>query len=515
MDGLPRYQNKIYVTEKKHLTRSINKLIEYKDVVNIFLSFDHDDSFELDYDLDDEDKRDTNKYVISICSKDILSIDSSFFLVYDRASAMYKRTNTDCILQAIDIIEMSELFKKDALDKLRELISKYQREDKIFNTFFEQNENDMIDKIKSFIKADGTFIQKPSGKKINTKDMVAKRLYQSVLNRLNYDDDFYFNLSQMNKDKKIDELEYIKNAIENIDNIKNRITEYEDEKRTTFANEHKNSNISYRDCIIGLEFYDNFNVDIDEYYRSMDIELAYAEKIRHEEDIDAEIREYNIKNELTLFIKEEIQVLFKEYVKINKYFKLNKKNYTMNSITRYINELFNHMKILDKLGGIRRRKKVLELKVIYGDDFKAFYKILAKMDTKTKRIFSKQILLLKKYEHLLNEFDDNELDRIFNDTLELNFVPKPELKLITTSYEMKLRDRYYEKCEEFFKLSGEIFELDEETIKYYNLDEKLDNLEKEIEELQKKYDYHDEHKLHPWAKKYKAHSLNKAYYYKV
>lgn len=482
----PRYKNDIFVTSK-HLTRTINTYIAYEDVTKIYLSFN-------------EEK---NKYqiFIKLVNDQFEKEYKNAILVYDKNEALSKRLSTDKILQILNSIDVKEYIKDDTLESYKNLIEGFIKENHIYNSFFERDKNTMISKLKLILTTKGSFVQQPSGKVIQTADMVAKRMYYTVLNRLNYKDNFYNKLSKLKNEVQKTEIDRLEQVQSNLLSITNIINNLKTRRENVYVPRTEDTNISYKDCVIALDLYDDSQFDINDIAPSYDIDMLLREKTFHEEAFDADIMEENLNNKVSASLKIEIAKHFQDFIKLDRYITTNKKNFTSNAISRYINDFLKHMKVLNKLGGSKRKIKVNQLIGNYGKNFRDFHKKIKLFSNEEKHYFIKKLLLIKDYSYLLDEFIKEELEDIFHGNILFQYTNKPPFKSIVTLSEIKINDDYETIKKENESLnniivSGQILPSDYE---YEDLIDDIDILYDQIRDLNSKY---KNHKYHPWAKQY-------------
>jgi hypothetical protein len=167
------------------------------------------------------------------------------------------------------------------------------------------------------------------------------------------------------------------------------------------------------------------------------------------------------------------------------------------------------MKILDKLGGTKRRVKVNELTRIYGKNFRDFYKKVKKFSIEEKHLFIKKLFLLKDYIYLLNVFNETDIEDIFHGKILFEYTQKQPFQGIITLSELKIFDQYEMKRKQLEQLQYRIFsdDISPNDDEYNEIIEDISNLEYEIRDLNLKY---QNHKYHPWALQYFQDKIDEA-----
>lgn len=464
----PRYKQNLFVSDEKHLTRTINTYIAYENVSEIYLYFN-------------EVK---NKYQIFVCIDYEEEEDRPYeaMLVYDRGSSQKNSTNTNKLLSVLVDTQIKRLWNEDILKNLKELILKYSEDDKTH--FFSYDSEEIMEQIKIFLPYSGSYIQKPSNKIIQNKDMIVKRLYYTLFNRVYYNDDYFSELSEL-KDYKCEvQEEILEDVLKKLSSFKNEDYEQQLYNYENIKYKEYTTNYTYEELIIAIELFEAYG---DELAPKEDIDTLLQEKFLHEWNLNIESLENNQKNKMLYSLKSAIPKYFKEYVKVKIYFEKNNKNFTKNAITRYINEFCSKYGKTADRNGIKRRTGIKNLEKEYGPDFRKFHKKIKpfKENGKSKHIWTEEILQLHKYRDLLTIFNDYQLDKIFNDCYKETPLKKQPLKAEKTLYEKKLEDGYFELKEQLNHLQEQLKHLEQWKYSYSKeeFEEKSDTLDNESNQI--------------------------------
>lgn len=452
--NLPRYQNNIFVSNKKHLLRSINKYIEYESVKKIYLFLCEEN----------------NKFQL------ILNESNIGVLIYDRFEALKRNSSTKEILNVLNSRDLQDIQQFEVLKEVQNIVRYYNVKND-FNKIFMVDKNEVIKKFKKiiFVKKD-KYIQYPSLKDVDITSMVATRLYYTILNKLNLNIKLFRILN-----------EQVKNQIDSFERLKVEL------ETLTLKKENFNwgqfdfyeTNISYEDLITAIELFDNNEYSISSIAPGYNLQMLVDEKYMYEHNIEAYILEYNLQVELKTLFYDEVKIHFNEYIKIYNYLNFNKKNFTKNSIGRYINYFNKRIKSHERLSGSARRLSYKDLEIEFGIDFKDFYKKLKSFSSSEKNDFINKIFILKQYNNILTKFTQNDLKKIF-DNLPLELNKKEVPTFYYTSYEKRQHNQYDEMDKEFDLLSEKIFYFESQK----NKDpENFDFYQNEIEKIKERTTY--------------------------
>ena len=167
---IPRYTNNIFVSQIKHLTRTLNTLIAYSAVKKISVSFN----------------KEKNKYQLFLDINYNSDHTDGLILLYDRTAAQKKLTNKTDILEKVYSPLSKDVQQLKVLDKLKGLIELYTDDNTSseYNGFFLEDENTILDKINQIIPDNlkNSYSPKNTNKLIDTK--VAKKIYFLIKNQL-------------------------------------------------------------------------------------------------------------------------------------------------------------------------------------------------------------------------------------------------------------------------------------------------------------------------------------------
>lgn len=528
----PRYRNNIFVKAENHLTRTINTYIEYEKVIKIYLSFNFkEDKYELHLKIDRED----------------LALPDNVILIYDREIALNNRKTMSTIFNILNSNDITELFKNGDIERLKELVKKYSNKKTDFCDIFDKPSDKIISSIQDFIKIKGHYVQKKSkenekSKKIDINKMVAKRIYNYVLNRLNYSKEYFTEFSRLkNKhiNKKLLRENFVKNEIENIMYKIKLINEIKNKDYSIFEIE---SLSSYKDIIIGLELFDNVDFNLSKLTTLKTKEELLYEKSLIETNIDLYNKEANIMNELEYKLKETLSIEFYDYIKL-KIFTKNKKDekdrkyrekakkdknnektkndrakkelYTTSTILSQLDDFIERNEWLKTTRGRKRKELLIQFKKLFGINFREYNdrirklkygkkEEIKKLSEEEKKIkhenYIKFIYLLykmNKLENILTIFRKRELFDIFNE----KYFPKEKNSTVflkeTTLEEIKIEDSYHTLIQSYYNIldmipHSEYEEYDNLTKESYLIKQQLDLLTDKYKKIS----------IHPFAQKY-------------
>jgi len=445
----PRYRNNIFVKAENHLTRTINTFIEYEAVRKIYLSFNFEkDKYELHLEID----------------KDILVLPEKFILIYDREFALLNKINMYNIFEILDTVDIREKFKTDDINKFKELVHKYSNKKTNFCDIFIKSPETIISSIQKFISIKGVYEHEQSGKEVNTNKMVAKRLYQYVLNRLNYNKEYFTKgVSLKNKiiTNKISRKKFSENKLEE---IRNKINILQENLNKDYYMHEIEGTMSYKDIIICLELFENSYFRLSKLTSLTTIDELLYEKALIEHNMNLYNEEIKIINKLNMNLKETIFNEFYDYIKIKTFFEnFNKKEFTISKILAQLNSFTQKTEELNTIKGRKRKEGVLQLKQIFGNDFKKYYEkinelkksenILEVENEKNKALMD-YIYLVHKIDSLkdnLTIFNQNDIVKIFNGEYTPAIKLKSLLKKVITKEEIRREDNFYELSDAYLK----------------------------------------------------------------
>ncbi|MGA1931702.1 hypothetical protein ACH5BF_03140 [Arcobacter sp. YIC-464] len=362
----PRYKNNLYITYEKHISRTIKTYLKYEDIKKMYLTFNNaEDKYQLH---------------LLIELKDTIPEDA--IEVFDREIAMFRKTDTNLILEIIQN-SLYTLYKKDFIDRLIQLVRKFHGEK--LNSFFLEDEENVVSKLKEIL---------PSS---NNQNMIARRIYTTLLNKLVYIEDSF---------EKID---YLKDEVYISESRKKRQVN-KDIKLLNFKLEKINNLYKEYDTY-ETENIEEINEQIKHYYNpsyenTKNIDDLILEKNLIEHNQLVLKQEISLLNKIKYQIKEAISYEFNDYIKIKAYLDSNNKNFTQNAITRYSKKLIEDVNISKKLSGAKSRKSIEKLKKMYSSNYSDFYKTF--IDINKKHLFIYKLKALHKNKHLLSHLNKTE-----------------------------------------------------------------------------------------------------------
>jgi hypothetical protein len=498
----PRYRNNIFVKAENHLTRTINTFIEYEKVRKIYLNFNFvKNKYELHLEID----------------TDVLVLPEKAILVYDRELAFKNKINTNSIFNILESIDISEKFKISDINEFKKLVEKYSNKKTNFCNIFTKPEEEIIPLIQSFITIKGDYIHKQNDNKININKMVSKRLYYYVLNRLNYDKEYFKKgVSLKNKiiNNKISRKEFVENKIEK---IKDKINILFENLNKDYSINQIEGTMPYKDIIICLELFGKYDFKLSELTTLTTTKELLYEKALEESNIDIYNEEIEIINKLNMNIKETLFNELYDYIKIKTFLKnTNKGNFTVSKILTQLNDLVEENEALFIKKGRKRKDGANRLKRIFGNDFRKYYEKIKELN-KNRDIIKDEnerndslmnfIYLIHKMDKIKNNltvFTENEISKIFNG----EYIPEvkliPLLKKETVLEEIKIEDDYYNLLYLYFgdeDEEGNHYEDEDEVKNRYQIEHLLNNLT----------DKYNSTPLHPYARNYLKQKEEKAY----
>ncbi|MEA2019791.1 MAG: hypothetical protein U9N59_15235, partial [Campylobacterota bacterium] len=333
---IPRYTKNIYLSHIKHLTRTLNTLIAYESVEEIHISFN----------------KAKNKYQF------FLKINGTFedrdytkksILIYHKLIANNKLNNEEEILKVFDKPITQERQQKQTLNKLKELINQNTTKinDPHNNTFFREDISKKLDEIKSILPSNvvSEFIPKNKDKKVKTQ--VEKKIYYLIKNQLSFINlDKITSLETARKATKKDIEEMVLNEVSIINDSFKYLEHFPLNDNMGTINEIKNAIANYNDNTV--EKYNLSSYTLEELEEQLYIAKYSNDYLSYVKDIQSDI-------------SKQIKSTFKEYFTLQKYINTNNKNFTTNSVSRYLTHITKEVKKARELRGIKRRKAMFEL----------------------------------------------------------------------------------------------------------------------------------------------------------
>lgn len=457
----PRYANGIYIADAKHLKRSINRYIGYDSVIKIYLvyssKYNRYQLFLNSYQKPEHEKEEEENYGI---------------LIYDRFTAIENRTSTTKILEVIDSTDIFELQQDSVLDKVKKIVLSYGKDNTDLNKMFDIEPNVIIDKFKSILPfKKAVYTQFPSFKQVDISNMLAKRLYYTILNKLNLD---------MLKFNQVVNQEWRSEA-DSMQRLEYELQSLAEKKYNHRQIDFYETPLAYEDIIPAIELYGSTHYDIDAIAPMYTLEMLLHEKIMHDENDESYRLEHNREVELKTLYYDEVRNHFRDYIKIETDIERRSKNFTKNAITRYINNFSKRIKSYERLSGSKRKESCIALEKDFGEGFREFDKKLRNFSDSERKDFINKIFLLKKYSHILNNFSKDELDKIFNNQ-PLGLEKKEFVEPYYTVEELKRFDGCNTITNDYYDCLSQIHNLEE---KYYDGEDENDLLE-EIHHLKEK-----------------------------
>lgn len=450
-----------YIKHEKNLLRTLNTFSEYENV-NIL---------ELDYDIK------KNKFIIIM--KEVYShIDnSSSILIYDSIEANEKKKDIFEISEILNSELFRQLFKSETIDKYKELIYTYNKS-KDINTFFINDKEKMIEEIKNILFYDKSYKHPTSKKEVFTKDFVAKRLYYTLYNRLNF---FITDIDKIIEKVKAKRMSYQEKIRDEFNVIQNKIS-----RTGYFKNTRYEISSTYKNLIIALELYDNPNFSLKEFFPTYTLQMLLDEKTLIEEDIEANLFIESIRCFLDNY--------FSDYIRVKTYLDSINLPIEKENIRIFFKDLNYLKKRHDKLGGLKRRKKLFELETKFSVVWRELLKIFK--ENKVDYFIEKMILIDKEFGKSIDTFEEKDKINIFKYSYRKENKENLSFKYtrVITKEELKYYDDYYQYIEQLHNLNSEIPDnKNTELIKQKNY------FENTILELNKKY---LERPLHEYAEEY-------------
>jgi hypothetical protein len=450
-----------YIKHEKNLLRTLNTFSEYEDV-NIL---------ELDFDLK------KNKFTITMKEEYSHIDNNSSMLIYDSIEANENKKDISEISEILNSGLFKQLFKSETIHKYKELIYKYNKSKNI-NTFFLNDKEKMIEEIKNVLSYDKSYEHPTSKKEVFTKDFVAKRLYYTLYNRLNF---FITDIEKTIKKVKARRMTYQEKIRDEFNVIQSKIS-----RTGYFKSSRYEIDSTYKDIVIALELHDNPNFSIKELFPTHTLQMLLDEKTLLEEDIEASFFIESIKYFLDNY--------FSDYIRVKTYLDSINLPIEKKNIRFFFKDLIYLKKRHEKLGGLKRKKKLLEIETKFSVLWRELLKI--SKENKVDYFIEKMILIDKEFGKAIHTFEEQDKINI------LKFSYKKENKenlpfkytRIITKEEMKYYDDYCEYLEQLSKLNSGIPD-NENT----ELIEQKDYFENKILELDEKYSTRP---LHPYAEEY-------------
>jgi len=433
---IPRYTNNIFVSQIKHLTRTLNTLIAYSAVKKISVSFN----------------KEKNKYQLFLDINYNSDHTDGLILLYDRTAAQKKLTNKTDILEKVYSPLSKDVQQLKVLDKLKGLIELYTDDNTSseYNGFFLEDENTILDKINQIIPDNlkNSYSPKNTNKLIDTK--VAKKIYFLIKNQLNF-----MNLNKVFslENKRVNSKAFIKKLVDeelaqlSLDITYLRIHRYHDTLEINGTKQEIEHAIAH--------YYDDSVQKYNLAFFSLEDLQEQLELIKTREWINEADSTYNL--HITNEIEAKLQAYFKDYEILLNYINENNKKLTSNTISRYVTTAQNKYQAAKDLNtGIQKRNKIKKIKEEFAH--------VINLSENAKYHFILKMSNLEKY---YDEF--SSLSKFDNDNI---YDYKP----------MESSKKYYYNGEYYTEEDLELIGMDIEDIKLINKDmqeRKLEQLEKD------------------------------------
>ena len=368
--SLPRYTKNLFISNEKNIMRTINTYIDYTDVGGIFLNYN----------------KEIAKFQIHLEINKKKNIPDNCVHVYNRVQAKSNKTSIEKITEVLDGANLKLLYKKDFLNKLAELINSYKLKDE--NEFF------ILDKDKAE-KLIYDILDKKSM-------MIAKRVYSNIFNRLTIKASINSLLSLKNKincDIGFYKEDTIKELEELVSLLKNRVIDGIIDSNN-IETSHK-----YKEIVRSIENYHNINYKSDISCLLNLNDLIY-EKTLNEEYDSVTLKEIEIKQNLSIEIKEEIKSIFSDYTNVSNYLKENIKKFTHNSLTRMFNAFNTNIEHARKFNGIKRSRLLKTVKSDFGSTYEY---LLNNSDSKNNLKKISKLVVLYQRKDILSEYGEKQI----------------------------------------------------------------------------------------------------------
>ena len=351
---IPHYTKNIYLSQIKHLTRTLNNLIAYESVKKIFVKF----------------SKSKNKYQLFLDINDkVEEIDYSdkLILVYDKSLADTMLYNEKEIFSILDTPTSKYRQQQDVLDNLATLIKKYTSQVKSngYNTFFKENEEEVLNEITSILPDNVITQYKPKNRKEFVKTMVEKKIYFLIKNQLNFVD--IIKVKDL-RDEISDSKQNIISLVEQEIRILNQnITYLKMEKTQHIFPSEMEEIATKRELQNAIKHYYDDSVEkynLEAYSLEELEEQLFLIESKNEVSVYEEKPKSHI-DKINLEIGLKVQRYFEDFIIFVDYCKKNKKNFTPNSISRYIANVENQLISARKLSVSNRKRKIREIQHKY------------------------------------------------------------------------------------------------------------------------------------------------------
>jgi len=352
---IPRYTKNIYLSHIKHLTRTLNTFIAYESVKRIFIKF----------------SKSKNKYQLFLdINNEVNEIDYSgtLILIYDKSISDIQLYNESEIIKVLDSPISKEKQQIDVLDNLSNLIKKYtdtEHKSVINNFFFKEDLEQILNEI-NLILPDNVITQyKPKNKNTYVKTMVEKKIYYLIKNQITFRDINKINSLENSKiGKKQNIINIVKEEIEilnkNIQYLKNSKLPYifpSDMETIATKQEIQNAIQYYYDD--SVEKYNLSSYTLEELEEQLFLIDSKKEQGIYEPKSKSFIDRVNFDISL------KVERYFTDFIEFVEYCIANNKDFTSNTISRYITNIHNQLKLAKKSTGLKRRRKIQDLKEKY------------------------------------------------------------------------------------------------------------------------------------------------------
>ncbi|MEA2050628.1 MAG: hypothetical protein U9O56_07855, partial [Campylobacterota bacterium] len=405
-------------------------------------------------------------------------------------------TNSNKIIDILNSMDIEELYNKGILKTAIEIVKSYEFKKPLNSFFDERNKEKVLLKIQDlFSHIKGSYIQKTSGKKINNVKMVSLRFYNTLLNKLNFKENIANKLYSLKNKVQLTQQQRLQRVEDEIVLLNEKINSLKFFRSKEF--DRGVENLLYENIIIGLEFFHNDRIrrTVLDGYDYTYFELLQEKQIL-EDNMDADIMEYNHFIRLHRYTQEAVIDLFYHFIKLERYVKVDNFRFSKIGIIQSLEQLAKKIVNISKLGGAKRRQRISKLQNDFGNRYKEYLKIINSLTDEKKQFIFKKVLLLKKHTRLLKELEADMIQNIFNDeNLDLDYHSK--LKELPAKYitkeEHKDYSNYYEQKSQ---LESEIQDIENEYDKTYeyidsnresDLATKFTEKQRELEELEEFY----------------------------
>ncbi len=365
----PRYSKDIYVRHHKNLTRTLDTYSQYENVNEIYVSFDKSkNQYKLDLILDNKVHDFKFEYELQ--------------MVFERYEFDQKITNEKEIMAVIDSELSSKKQTRHILNEFKKIVLDFNglnNDGKKINTFFIEDKQIVLNKIDKIFE--GTDLKKhyiskkdKSKKRINTN--LSKKLYNLIYHQLKYNNLRDINrLEKARKDYKGNIVKFVAQRMEKFKKVIEYVhtTDYSDD---TQLNTQKEMLVYAIDNYYNKEgktfgFYDPHSYSI-EYLQNELEELnykidRYKEQYGHTDKRELFKKQLHALEVENIFIKNKLEKYLTDYEKLTKYLIENDKNFTGNSLSRFLSFLETQFNKANRSSSGIKKKMIQNLKEKYFD----------------------------------------------------------------------------------------------------------------------------------------------------